>query len=282
MKVSILILTCNEAANLQSCLDALTWCDDILVLDSGSADETVEIAKRRGARVVTRRFDNFANQRNFGLDQGGLRHEWVLHLDADEIVTAAFLEALERLEPQSGIDAYRVPSRLILFGQWLRYAGMYPAYQVRLGRRDRLRFRQVGHGQQEDLTAERLGTFSEPYLHYSFSHGMRAWLGKHIRYAEDEAQLILSQRESPVSTVRHSMLRGDATVRRRAAKKWTAKLPIFSRPFLRFFYVYLFRQGFRDGRGGLVYALMISVYEGMIDIFLYEGLFQRRRDTGAQ
>ena len=63
---------------------------------------------------------------------------------------------------------------------------MYPTYQVRLGRRDGLRFKQVGHGQREDLPPERIGTFSEPYLHYNFSHGLVAWLHKHVKYAEDE------------------------------------------------------------------------------------------------
>jgi glycosyltransferase involved in cell wall biosynthesis len=276
VKVSTLILTYNEAANLPACLDSLSFCDDIVVVDSESTDDTVKLAKKYGARVMSRHFDNFSNQRNFGLVHGGLRHEWVLHLDADEIITPRFAEALERLEPQSGIDAYRVPSKFILFGQWLRYAGMYPAYQVRLGRRDRLRFRQVGHGQQEDLAAELVGIFPEPYLHYSFSHGMRAWLEKHIRYAEDEAGLILSQRAGSLPAARNSMLWGDATARRRAAKRWTANL-LFSRPILRFIYVYCVRQGFRDGRGGLVYALMMSVYEAMIVIFVYEKLVQRRQ-----
>jgi len=124
MKVSTLILTQDEAKNLPACLDALSFCDDILVVDSGSRDETIELARRHGARVVTRRFDNFANQRNFGLEHGDLLHEWVLHLDADEIITPAFFDSLERLEPQSGIDAYRVPSKHILFGRWIRYAGM--------------------------------------------------------------------------------------------------------------------------------------------------------------
>ena len=74
MKVSVLILTLNEAANLPACLAALLWCDDIIVLDSGSIDETVQIARDAGARVLTRPFDCFAAQRNFGLEHGGLRH----------------------------------------------------------------------------------------------------------------------------------------------------------------------------------------------------------------
>ncbi|MDQ0394779.1 glycosyltransferase family 2 protein [Labrys monachus] len=276
MKASVLILTHNEAANLPACLDALSWCDDIVVIDSGSTDETVAVARHHGARVLVRSFDDFAGQRNFGLEQGDFRHEWVVHLDADEVVTPAFVRHLEQLRAQPGIDGYRVPSKLMLFGGWLRYAGMYPTYQVRLGHRDRLRFRQVGHGQREDLPADRIGVFHEPYLHYSFSHGMKRWLEKHVRYAQDEADLILSRRAG-AGGPRISMFADNATERRRAAKAMAGKLPLALRPGLRFFYVYFVRQGFRDGRSGFAYALMMSIYEGMIAVLAYEKLFQERR-----
>ena len=271
MKVSILLLTYNEAANLPRCLGSLDWCDDIVVVDSGSTDDTIQIAEAAGARVIYRPFDNFANQRNFGLEEGNFKHEWVLHLDADEVVTPEFLAALKTLEPQEGIDAYNVPSKMMLFDRWLRYAGMWPAYQVRLGHRTRLRFIQVGHGQREDLPSERVGTFDEPYLHYSFSHGLRKWLEKHVRYADDEAELILEQRAAS-----RDETGGDASSSRRQAKARAAKLPVFLRPFARFIYVYFFRMGFRDGMAGFAYAFMLSVYEGMTAILVYERIVSRR------
>ncbi len=180
MQVSILILTFNEEANLPAYPRRCTRCDDVLVLDSGSTDATVSIAQARGARVLTRPFDDFAAQRNFGLDRGELRHDWVLHLDADEVVTPAFVTALQALAPAEGLDAWRVPSKMMLFGRWLRHAGMWPAYQVRLGHVLRLRFVQVGHGQREDLPSDRVGTFSEPYLQDAFCHAMRRWQTKHV------------------------------------------------------------------------------------------------------
>ena len=84
--ISALILTYQEESNIENCLRALSWCDDILVLDSFSTDRTTEIARDHGARIIQRPFDNFANQRNFGLDRGDFRYPWILHLDADEIV----------------------------------------------------------------------------------------------------------------------------------------------------------------------------------------------------
>ena len=80
------ILTLNEEVNLDACLSSLSWCDDVAVLDSGSTDRTVELAIRHGARVVTRPFDDYAGQRNFGLSGIEDRHPWILMLDADERV----------------------------------------------------------------------------------------------------------------------------------------------------------------------------------------------------
>lgn len=276
MQVSVLLLAFNEERNLPRCLASLDWCDDILVMDSGSTDATVRIAEEAGARVIHRDWDNFAGQRNHGLDHGDFRHEYVLHLDADEVVTDAFREALLGLEPRDGIDAWRVPSKTMLFGQWLRHAGMYPTYQVRLGHRDRLRFVQVGHGQREDLPSERVGLLDVPYLHYNFSHGMRAWFAKHLTYADDEAQLLIQQRREGLPEKVNPG--GDsATEARRRAKARAARMPLFLRPFARFFYVYLWRQGFRDGMAGLAYAIMLAVYEGMTAVLAYEKM---RADKG--
>jgi len=275
MKVSILILTYNEAANLPACLAALTWCDDILVVDSGSTDDTVAIARAHGARILNRPFDDFAGQRNFGLDQGQFRHDWVLHLDADEIVTADFLAALTALTPSDTTDAYRVPFKTMFFGRWLKHAGMWPAYQVRLGHAQRLRFVQVGHGQREALPPERVGNFPEALLHYSFSHGLRRWLEKHLRYAADEAAVIVGAKGA--GQVSALLTAADPTERRRAAKALAGRLPLVLRPLARFVYIYGVRRGFLDGRAGLAYALMLAVYEAMIAILVYE----QSQPTGA-
>lgn len=269
MEISTLILTLNEEANLPACLAALSWCNDIVVLDSGSTDRTVDVAKALGARVLERPFDNFAGQRNWGLVNANLHNDWVLHLDADEVVTAAFADALARLEPQRGLDAYQVPSKTIFFGKWIRHAGMWPCYQVRLGRRDVLRFVEVGHGQREDLPEDRIGVFSEPYLHFSFSRGLTDWLRRHLRYAEKEVEQMRRSRDSAESRRGRG---GGITASRRRAKEFVEFLPLTLRPFLRFAYIYFFRLGFLDGKRGFAYAFMLAVYEGMIAVIGFERL----------
>lgn len=278
MQVSILILTYNEENNIRRCLSSVEWCEDIVVVDSGSTDHTVDIAKEQGATVLSRPFDNFANQRNFGLDQHDFKNNWVLHLDADEVATPEFSAALSALIDDSEIDAYRIPSKTMFFGKWIKHAGMWPTYQVRLGRRGKLRFVQVGHGQREDMPVERIGDFNTPYEHYSFSHGLERWLLKHVAYAREEAELLIQFRHSKF-THNGDLSDGGRTERRRLAKQRSARLPFFVRPAARFTYVYFLRGGFRDGFRGLVYALMLSVYEGMTAILAYESIWSTQRQA---
>jgi glycosyltransferase involved in cell wall biosynthesis len=280
MQVSVLLLAYNEARNLPRCLEALGWCDDIVVLDSGSTDGTIDLARAYGARILSRAFDNFAAQRNFGLAHAGFRHDWVLHLDADEVATPQFVSKLQALAPPPGVDGYLIPSKLILYGTWLRRSGMYPTYQARLGHAGRLRFLQVGHGQREDVPADRLAVFDEPYLHFSFSQGLRPWLAKHLRYAADEAQIIIAPRAELRRSWQSAMAgkqwpRGPVA-RRRLLKSAAAGMPLWLRPFARFFYIYFVRRGFLDGRAGFLYAVLLSIYEAMISILALDMLHEAK------
>jgi glycosyltransferase involved in cell wall biosynthesis len=268
VSISILLLTLNEEANLPACLAAVDWCDDVVVLDSFSTDATVSVAERLGARVYQRKFDHFAGQRNHALDQISFKHDWVLHLDADEIVTPALHAEMLRVTGEGHFDAFRIPSKTMFFGRWLRHSGMYPTYQVRLGHRERLRFKQVGHGQREDLPAERIGTLIEPYLHYSFSKGLTEWFEKHNRYAADEARETAQALAEGHGIDWLGLLAGEGTRRRRALKGLSFRLPF--RPTLRFFYMYVLRRGFLDGRAGFTYCRLLTVYEYLIVLKLYE------------
>ena len=267
MSISVLILTLNEEANLPRCLDAIAWADDVLVVDSFSTDRTVEVAEAWGARVLQRRFDDFAGQRNFGLSEGGLRHEWVLHLDADEVVTPELHDELFRVIGDESKDAYQVPSKMMLHGQWLRHAGMYPTYQVRLGRRNALSFVQVGHGQREELRPERIGTLEHPLLHYSFSKGLEDWFERHNRYSTAEARQALEEATEGRIDWR-GLTSGNGTRRRRTLKQIAARLPF--RPTLRFLYMYVLRLGFLDGAAGYTYCRLLSTYEYMTVVKMKE------------
>jgi glycosyltransferase involved in cell wall biosynthesis len=258
--ISVIILTHNEEANIGRCLDSVSWSDDILVVDSFSEDRTVEISKGCGARVIQRAFDDFSSQRNFASEQGNLKYEWVLHLDADEIVTPEL-----RAELQGAAfgdkDAYRVSSKLIFCGKFLRHAGLFPWYQVRFGRKQALRFKQVGHGQRETLEPSRIGTLKSSLLHFNFSKGLADWIERHNRYSTAEAQQnVYGYTDDDVPIL--DLLSAETDRRRRAAKKIFRRLPC--RAIVRFVYMYLFRGGILDGKIGFTYCRLLAWYEWLI------------------
>jgi len=265
--ISVLILTFNEEHNIKRCLDSVKWSDDVLVLDSFSSDRTVDLALEAGSRVLQNKFVNFAEQRNFGLRFGEFKHEWVLHLDADEAVTPGLQQELMETTRSHGADAYRVGSKLMLEDRWIRFSGAYPNYQVRFGRRDVLQFVQVGHGQRENLPLAGIGTLKEPMLHYSFSKGLEDWFSKHNRYSSAEAAEAMRTRvESQVALKK--LFSGNSTERRRAIKDLAVQLPC--RPLLKFLYMYFLRLGFLDGGPGWRYCRMLSIYESMTVLKLRE------------
>lgn len=258
--ISVIILTHNEETNIGRCLDSVSWSEDILVVDSFSEDRTVEISKGCGARVIQRAFDDFSSQRNFASEQGNLKYEWVLHLDADEIVTPELRAELQGAA-LGDKDAYRVSSKLIFCGKFLRHAGLFPWYQVRFGRKQALRFKQVGHGQRETLEPSRIGTLKSSLLHFNFSKGLADWIERHNRYSTAEAQQnVYGYTDDDVPIL--DLLSAETDRRRRAAKKIFRRLPC--RAIVRFVYMYLFRGGILDGKIGFTYCRLLAWYEWLI------------------
>lgn len=261
LRFSAVILTLNEERNLPGCLASLRGCDDILVLDSGSTDRTAEIARAAGARVLVHPFKDFADQRNHAHAAGGFKHEWVFHLDADELMTPELAAECLALRPPPDIDGYYSAPRMMFDGQWLKRCTDFPAWQARFVHRDRFRFVQVGHGQRE-APGMRMGRLRESYLHDISVPDLADWERKHRRYAREEAVQYLAQAR-PAGEDFASLLRGPMLARRRALKHLSYRLP--GRPALRFFYQYWLRGGFRDGPAARDYCRLLARYEGFAD-----------------
>ena len=259
--ISVVILTLNEERNLPRCLEAISWCDDVLIVDSFSSDATLKIAAEYGVRVVQRAFDSFAGQRNFAVEHCELRYEWIFHLDADEVMTPDLSAEILGCIPATDKDAYRVSSKLMFHGKFLRHAGLFPWYQVRLGRRGKLRFTQVGHGQREQLPSHTIGTLKNSLLHFPFEKGLEDWIEKHNRYSTAEArQNVYGYTDDDVPILDLFSIATDR--RRRAAKKIFRHLPF--RTTIRFIYMYLLRGGILDGKAGLMYCRLLAWYEWLI------------------
>jgi glycosyltransferase involved in cell wall biosynthesis len=263
---SIIILTYNEESSLQLCFDHIKFCDDIVVIDSCSNDSTVEIAEKNGARVFTNRFKNFGDQRNFAIDKVEYKYDWVFHLDVDEHFTEDLRNECEASLKDYKFGAFMVPSKMILYGKWLKNSGDYPVYQMRFHKIGDARFIKWGHGQRESDLKNGLGSFKSPYLHNSFDKGISSWLLKHIKYAEEEAKLFKKERKkfNILNLFSRSKL-----VRYREVKNLGSTLPM--KPLLRFLYYYLYKKGFMDGRVGLEYCKMQFLFQLMISMKVFEG-----------
>jgi glycosyltransferase involved in cell wall biosynthesis len=259
---SLLILTLNEERNLPDCLASVNWCDDVVVLDSGSTDRTREIAAAHGAKVAERPFTDFAGQRNWAHDQRLFRNDWVFHLDADERFTAELRAecTVVAAHPPPNLDGFFVAPRMIFQGRWIRHCTDYPAWQARFVRAQGFRFVQVGHGQRES-PAMRLGRLQASYDHLLPFGTPEEWLTKHERYAREEAAEVRAHRLHFGAACR-AILGGPPLERRRALKRLWFRLP--ARPELRFAYQYLWRRGFLDGAPGFCYCRWLSRYERLI------------------
>ena len=264
--ISVVILTQDEEVNLPGCLDSLQALEDVHVLDSGSTDRTISIARDRNVPVHHHPFTGFGQQRNWAIDHVPTKHPWQFHLDADERFTPELIgEIADVLKDSPAAGGYFVPSKLIFAGKWLRYAGCYPTYQVRLFHRERLRFVDYGHGQREQ-TSHPLGRLTQPYLHLAFSKGLDHWFAKHAVYARREANQLWNGTELEKRSAIRGLFSRDRTQRRRALKRLTARLPL--RYLFRFAYLLLVRWAFLDGSAGITYAHLIATYEAMVHVHL--------------
>ncbi|HEX7771047.1 MAG TPA: glycosyltransferase family 2 protein, partial [Pyrinomonadaceae bacterium] len=184
-QITPLILTYNEAPNIARALAGLSWAKEIVLVDSFSDDETVEIARSvPQVRIVQRAFDCHRNQWEFGLKETGISTPWVLALDADYVVTSEFVEELERLRPDPDIAGYRAGFIYCINGKKLR-SGIYPPVTV-LYRRDAASYVQDGHTQRVAIQ----GTIEElqmPLLHDD-RKSLRRWFNSQKHYTELEAQ----------------------------------------------------------------------------------------------
>lgn len=268
MKTSVLILTLDEERNLPACLDSVAWCDDVIVLDSHSADATRKIARERGARVIERTFDDYATHRTWAFESIEFEHPWVLSVDADERCTPELAEEIARLEfDRGGAPAlYRLRRKDYLFDRWCRRSSSYPVWLGRLARPARVRFERRPVNAHPVVDGP-VGYLRGHLLHYPFSKGMAQWLAKHNRYSSMEAEVCLHELDGGRIDWR-GLLTRDPVRRRRALKELSFRMP--ARPWLKFLYMYLLRGGFLDGLPGLTYCTLQAVYEYMICLKLKE------------
>ncbi|HEX2781234.1 MAG TPA: glycosyltransferase family 2 protein [Gemmatimonadaceae bacterium] len=274
--VTVMIFTLNEEIHLPSCLESLRWADDVVVVDSFSSDGTEAIARQFGARFFQNRFTGFGSQRNWALDHCAPRHEWILVLDADERVPRELASEIAEVTAHSGpeVGAYRVRRRFYMWGRWLRYSSLYPNWVVRLIHRARVRYVDRGHAETQTVRGE-----VRELTHDLIDENLRSIderFERQNRYARKEAEYEV---ENEARGTLSLILSRDPLQRRAAIKRLSWRMPL--RPFAYFLYSYFWRQGWRDGRDGLVFCFMKALYQGMIVVKKYDLHRQRGARHGT-
>jgi glycosyltransferase involved in cell wall biosynthesis len=230
-KISVCILTKNDADNVEGAIESVRWADEIVVIDNGSSDRTPEIAKTLGVRVEQIATESFGEMRTRAAEAG--TQEWIFSLDADERCPPALRdEILELLRSEPTHDAYRIPRRNYLMGRWIRGSGWYPNYRgLQLFRKGRMRYTPVITNEAcEVLTDRGAGTLKNDLLHFPFRN-FEELIEKTNTYSSLGARKLSARKVSMWTAFAHAL--GGALKR------------------------YVIQFGFRDGWAGFVIALAI-------------------------
>lgn len=248
-QITPLILTYNEAPNIGRTLERLRWASDIVVVDSFSDDDTVEIVKTfPQARVYQRAFDSHEQQWNFGLTETGISSDWVLALDADYVLTEGFSAELETLPLETEINGYRARFIYCIHGRQIS-SGVYPPVTV-LYRRARARYEQDGHTQRVFIDG-RIADLKSTILHDD-RKSLSCWLQAQSRYTKLEAHKLLSAAPGSLSWTDR-------------IRRWRVIAPVAM-----LFYCLVIRGGVLDGWAGFYYAFQRSLAELMLSLYLID------------
>lgn len=265
--LSVIVPIRNEAANLDRCLSAVSWADEILVVDSNSTDASAQIAEQHGARVVQFAFNGtWPKKKNWALETLAFKHEWVFILDADEVLPPEaereFGEAIGSQGDKADIAGYWINRRFMFMGKWLQHA-YYPNWNLRLfkhrlGRYEKLTDVDTASGDNEVhehvLVNGPTARLRVEMDHYAFP-SIEVFVEKHNRYSNWEARVALDRF---LKTSQARIQDREVGLRRRL-KRVSQCLPF--RPLLRFLYVYVYQRGFLDGREGYYFARLHGFYE---------------------
>ncbi len=236
MRLAAIILTFNEAENVVDCIETLRFAHPIIVFDSESTDDTADWALTAGAQVITRAFDNYANQRNAALEAVGGVADWVLFVDADERVPRALAEEIRESLEYPGYAGFRIPRDNYIFGKLTRGAGWYPDYQTRLLRVGAAQYDPARQVHELVVLDGKEGTLKNALIHYNY-RSLAQFIQKQERYSAYDARMLFEQGIRP---------------------KWRN---FILQPLRQFWWRFVTLKGYIDGLHGLRLSLLLAWYE---------------------
>lgn len=270
VRLLVIIVTYNEEANLPECLASLKALPaEVFVVDSGSTDRTVEIARAAGAAVMAHTFENYSAQRNWAQANSPITSEWILHIDADERLTPELARSIAQLleTPPSEINGFMMARRTVFLGRWIKHGGHYPVYHLRLYRR--------GFGRCEQRLYDQHFVVNGPtaILHGdlidTITNDLGTWATRHVKWAGLEAEEFLRGEDS--SQVAPALFGNPIQRRRWVRRRVYDQMPLFLRPTAYFLYRYFVRLGVLDGIEGLIFhGLQGAWFRFMVDAKIFE------------
>jgi len=259
MSLSVVIITSNEEANLGPTLESVAWAEERIVLDSGSTDRTLEIARHHGAKVFEEPWKGYAAQKNSAIAKASC--DWILSLDADEQVSLQLAESIKRaIRPHSQIAGYFMARRNFFLGRWIRHGGFYPDRKLRLFLRGKGEFveRAVHETMQVDGPT---ATLNDDLIHHAYPT-LTGYIETMNRYSSLAAEMLVSNGQISQTLVSF----------------W---VNVRLRPVLNFSWNYFFRGGFLDGREGFLLHWYHNVYVSWKYAKAWELARARSRAPGA-
>ena len=244
-QITIIIPAKDEAENIRYALESCAWAQKIFVIDNFSTDATPTIvAEFSNAELISRPFDGYAKQKNWALVNLPIQTEWILFLDADEVVSPPLAEEMCAIaQKPSAPDCWYVNRRFIFLGRWIKHAGWYPSWNLRFFRRGKAFY------EEREIDEHMIASSACAYLRNDLIHenhkGVHDWIAKHNTYSTLQAQELFSDE---AKGLRGNMLSRHPVERKRAIKRLFHRLPF--RPLLRFLVMYILQLGFLEAKAG--------------------------------
>jgi glycosyltransferase involved in cell wall biosynthesis len=190
-KISVFIVTFNEATNIERCLQALTWVDEVIIVDSGSSDSTLDICRKYTSNIYENEFIDYSQQKNFALSK--VKNDWALGIDADEVITPELKKEIQAVleKKDDKYCGYFIKRRSYIFGRWFDFCGTQNDYQMRLFKKDRAEYIQPVH--EKVLLQGEAGRINDPLLHYTYSN-ISDYIKRLNIYTTMEAEYMLKER----------------------------------------------------------------------------------------
>jgi glycosyltransferase involved in cell wall biosynthesis len=272
--LTAVILTYNEELHLQRCLNSLKGvCEDVIIIDSYSLDTTQVIAERNGARFYQNKFTNHATQLNWGIENGEIKTDWVIRIDADEYLSEELAQNIKKnlINFDSNVHGIRVKRLMYFLGKPLKKAGMYPIWHTKIWRTGSAICEQRWMDERMKLKQGETASLEGDLIDHNLNN-LTWWTQKHNGYATREAIDILDKIYNFTNAEAvASNLFGNGEERRRWFKQRYLNLPLFVRPFLFWFVRYFIQRGFLEGKRGFIWnILQCGWYRFLVDAKIYE------------